>query len=48
MKLDGLFDKVIGCVVEVHRLLGAGLLASTYEYCVAHGLKQKGIAFRLQ
>jgi len=33
--------KVIGCAIEVHRLLGPGLLESTYEQCLAHELNIK-------
>ena len=39
---------VIGCSIEVHRLLGPGLLESAYEQCLAYELAQKGIKFRLQ
>ena len=35
-------------MIEVHRCLGPGLLESTYEQCLAHELKQNGIAFSLQ
>ena len=48
MQFDGLSKRVIGCVIEVHRILGPGLLESTYEQCLAHELKQEGISFRLQ
>jgi len=48
MKFDELSNKVIGCAVEVHRILRPDLLESTYEQCLAHELKQKGIAFKLQ
>lgn len=39
---------VIGCAIEVHRHLGPGLLESTYQQCLAHELKNKGVAFRLE
>jgi len=39
---------VIGCAIEVHRFLGAGLLESTYQQCLAHELHLKGIAFQLE
>ena len=39
---------VIGCAIEVHRLLGPGLLESAYEQCLAFELPQKGIEFKLQ
>ena len=30
-----LTEKVIGCAIEVHRVLGLGLLESTYQYCLS-------------
>ncbi len=48
MKFDDLSNRVIGCAIEVHRELGPGLLESTYEQCLAHELKLRGIAFTLQ
>ena len=48
MKFDNLSNRVIGCVIEVHRQLGPGLLESTYEQCLAHELKLEGIGFKLQ
>ena len=40
--------KVIGCAIEVHRVLGPGLLESAYEQCLAHELALNNIPFRLQ
>ena len=48
MEFDDLSHRVIGCAIEVDRKLGPGLLESTYEQCLAHGLKLNGIAFQLQ
>ena len=48
MEFDALSRKVIGCAIEVHRILGPGLLESTYEQCLAHELTLKNIGFRLQ
>ena len=48
MKFDELSNKVIGCAIEVHRLLGPGLLESTYEQCLAHELSINNIEFELQ
>jgi GxxExxY protein len=31
MEFDNLSRQVIGCAIEVHKTLGAGLLESTYE-----------------
>ena len=43
-----LSNRVIGCAIEVHRLLGPGLLETTYEQCLAHELKLNDISFKLQ
>ena len=48
MEFDALSNQVIGCAIEVHRVLGPGLLESTYEQCLAHELGQAGIVFKLQ
>ena len=45
MEFDMLSNRVIGCALEVHRVLGPGLLESTYEQCLAHELGQAGIGF---
>ena len=43
-----LTEKVIGCAIEVHRILGPGLLESTYQQCLAHELMLNAIPFRLE
>jgi GxxExxY protein len=48
MEFDDLSNRVIGCAIEVHRVLGPGLLESTYEQCLAYELRQAGIDFKLQ
>ena len=45
---DPLTGAIIGCAIEVHRTLGPGLLESTYEACLAHELRQAGLAFETQ
>jgi GxxExxY protein len=34
---------VIGCAIEVHRVLGPGLLESVYEHCLARELDLHGL-----
>ncbi len=34
MKFEEISNRVIGCAIEVHRVLGSGLLESTYEQCL--------------
>jgi GxxExxY protein len=43
-----LSEKVIGAAIEVHRLLGPGLLESAYENCLCHELFLRGIHFKRQ
>lgn len=45
---DDLSKRVIGCAIEVHRVLGPGLLESTYQQCLARELDLSRLAFRLQ
>ena len=39
---DPLTHDIIGAAIDVHRLLGPGLLESTYEICLVHELKLRG------
>jgi hypothetical protein len=39
---DPLTEKIIGCAIEVHRILGPGLLEVTYESALAVELKLTG------
>jgi GxxExxY protein len=48
VKFDKLSNQVIECAIEVHRNLGAGLLESSYEQCLAYELTRKKIPFKLQ
>ncbi|MDB5346399.1 MAG: hypothetical protein JWP89_4776 [Schlesneria sp.] len=48
MEFDELSSRVIGCAIEVHRILGPGLLESAYEQCLAYELSRSGIAFQVQ
>ena len=48
MEFDYLSKQVIGCALEVHRVLGPGLLESTYEQCLARELSLASIPFKLQ
>ena len=41
-------EKVIGCAIEVHRILGPGLLESIYEEALCHELKLQGLQFARQ
>jgi len=40
-----LSNVVIGSAIEVHTILGPGLMESAYQQCLAHELKLRGINF---
>ena len=44
MEFDDLSNREIGCAIEVHRLLGPGLLESAYEQWMAFAVDRSGIA----
>jgi GxxExxY protein len=41
-------DVVIGCAIEIHRILGPGLLESAYEECLCHELRLRQLPFERQ
>ena len=45
---DELSNLIIGAAIEVHRILGPGLLESAYEQCLCHELTLKDISFERQ
>ena len=48
MQHDPPTHEIIGAALEVHRLLGPGLLESAYEECLAHELSIRKLEFRRQ
>jgi GxxExxY protein len=46
--LEDLTEQIIGAAIEVHKVLGPGLLESAYEECLCHELNLHGITFRRQ
>ena len=34
---------IVDAIIQVHRLLGPGLLESTYQACLAHELRKRGL-----
>ena len=48
MNRDTLTEKIIGAAIEVHRILGPGLLESIYEEALCHEFSQQGIHFEKQ
>lgn len=47
-RINNLTEKIIGCAIEVHRVIGPGLLESAYEECLCYELSQAGIRFERQ
>ena len=45
MHENELSEKIIGSAIEVHRILGSGLLESVYEDALCHELKLRGLQF---
>ena len=45
---DELTEAIIGAAIEVHRLLGPGLLESIYEEALCHELELQGIVAQRQ
>jgi GxxExxY protein len=46
--LDRLTELIIGAAIEVHRVMGPGLLESVYEECLCYELGQLGLGFQRQ
>lgn len=46
--INQITEQVIGAAIEVHRLLGPGLLESAYQRALAHELGLRGIMFQEQ
>ncbi len=42
-EIDRISNVVIGCAIEVHKVLGPGLLESAYQHCLAWELRQAGL-----
>lgn len=45
---DPLVQRVLGGAIEVHRVLGPGLLESAYQRCLVHELRSRHIACDIQ
>ena len=48
MHVNELTEQVIGAAIEVHKVLGPGLLESAYEMCLCKELSSRGIPFERQ
>ena len=47
-RLNGITEKIIGSAIQVHRVLGPGLLESAYEACLAFELGRQGLKLEQQ
>jgi GxxExxY protein len=45
---DSLTERIIGCAIEVHRVLGPGLLEATYEAALAIEMTDAALSFQQQ
>ncbi|HLX71597.1 MAG TPA: GxxExxY protein [Verrucomicrobiae bacterium] len=45
---DPLTERIIGCAIEVHRVIGPGLLESVYEAALAIEMTAAGLAYQRQ
>ena len=48
MAFEQLSNQIIGCAIEVHKILGPGLLESSYEECLTYELIKKGLKVERQ
>lgn len=48
MDLNKLSSTIIGAAIEVHKIIGPGLLESAYEECLCHELSLRKISFERQ
>ena len=46
--LNRITEQIIGAAIEVHRVLGPGLLESTYQTALSHELTMRSVAFEEQ
>ena len=47
-EIDHLTERIIGCAIEVHRTLGAGLLESVYRECMVTELRDGQLRFETE
>jgi GxxExxY protein len=48
MEFDKVSREIIGAAIEVHKVLGPGLLESAYEKCLVYEIALKGLSFERQ
>ncbi len=48
LRHEELTKQILGAAIEVHRILGPGLMESAYEECLCHELNLHGLHFERQ
>ncbi len=48
MEINEITERIIEFAIKVHRVLGPGMLESTYEACLVHELRKSGLQVRDQ
>ena len=48
MDINHLSSKIIGAAIQVHKILGPGLLESAYEECLCHEFSLQSLSFERQ
>ncbi len=48
MEINKITETIIGCAIEVHKILGPGLLESAYEECLFFELQKAGLIVERQ
>jgi len=44
--INGITSRIIKCAIEVHRIIGPGLLENVYAACLIHELTLEGLRFQ--
>src|SRR5258707_631442 len=47
-RANSITEKIIGCAIEVHRVLCPGILESAYEGCTCHAIAESGVRLQRQ
>ena len=48
LQYDSITDRIIKCAIEVHKELGAGLIESVYDICLAEAMRCEGLYVKRQ
>jgi GxxExxY protein len=44
---NALTQRIIGCAIRVHRVIGPGVYENVYSECLAYELREEGLAYEL-